>query len=152
MIIDVVEKVENDNDYELSLDDLREWESKYGKVKDNSVVIMKTGWSLRFNDKELYYNKDNEGVMHFPGFSEELASFLIKERNINGIGIDTLSLDRGKSDDFNVHKIILGAGKYQIENLNLSSDKIKENGGTIIVLPLKIENASESPVRAVILY
>jgi kynurenine formamidase len=89
---------------------------------------------------------DASGVMHFPGFSEEAAKFLTEERNINGIGIDTLSLDYGPSPDFIVHVIMLKAGKWQLENLaNLG--KLPAKGAYIIAAPMLIKDGSGAPTR-----
>ena len=82
----------------------------------------------------------------FPGLSVKAAEFLV-EREVIGLGIDTLSPD-GTNDDFPVHQILLGQGKYIVENL-AHLDQIPIIGASIIVLPLKIEGATESPIRAI---
>jgi len=65
---------------------------------------MKTGWSSKFNDQKEYMGTGGEdGGFHFPGFSEEAAKWLLKERSIVGIGIDTPSLDHGPSSTYPVH-------------------------------------------------
>ena len=113
---------------------------------------MKTGWGGKFpealpdNDGGGYLNKDGKGVCHFPGFSVEAAEFLLDERSIVGIGIDTASLDYGMSTDFPVHMKVLGADKYQIENLNLAEVPQGANV-TFVCMPLLIENAPESETR-----
>jgi len=92
---------------------------------------------------------DVKGTMHFPGFSEECSNFLIKNRSINAIGIDTLSLDSGNSTNFLTHQIILKSDHYQIENMKL--DEVPEHGALIIALPLKLFGAPESPTRVIAL-
>jgi kynurenine formamidase len=72
---------------------LTDWEARWSKIPDASVVFMRTGWSSRFADETSYRNTGGDGVMHFPGFSSEAAQFLLQERNIRGIGIITTSLD-----------------------------------------------------------
>ena len=146
IVIDVTFKIENNIDYELTVEDLLLWEKKYGIIPDKCIVLMKTGWSSNFKNHKKYMGLDSENNTHFPGFSKELALFLIKERNIVGIGIDTGSLDCGNAIDYPVHNIILGADKYQIENLVL--DKLNENDKfTIIAMPLNIKDAPEAPAR-----
>jgi len=145
VIINVTEKVEKNHDYELTVEDLKDWEEKHGRIPDNSLVCMRTGWSKRFRDQVKYRNSDEQNVMHFPGFSSDLASFLVAERNINGIGIDTLSLDPGTTKSFPVHYIVLGKGKYQIENMVL--EELPEKGAVIIALPLSLRDAPESQTR-----
>jgi kynurenine formamidase len=83
--------------------------------------------------------------MHFPGFSVEAVARLI-ERKVSGIGCDTMSVDRGASQDFAVHHLSLGAGLYHLENLSDLS-KLPENGAFLVVAPIKLEGGSGGPVR-----
>ena len=110
---------------------------------------MKTGWSKHFQSETEYTNKDDKGVMHFPGFSKELAEFLVKERKIHGIGIDTLSLDTGSSTTYDTHVTMLKNNYYQIENMVL--DNVPEHGGVVFALPLKITGGPEAQARIVVL-
>lgn len=144
-VIDIRHKVKYDDAYMLSVEDIKDFENKHGEIKENSVVIAYTGWSVRWPDSPAYRNPDADGKMHFPGFSVESADYLLKKA-IAGIGIDTLSPDI--SHDFPVHKKILGAGKYIIENL-ANLDKMPPWGAYIFALPLKIKNATEAPARVV---
>lgn len=147
VLIDVEKEVISNSDYALSMKDVQAWEAQYGTIPAGALVVMRTGWSSRWNDEEKFRNVGADGKMHFPGFSTEVATFLTTERDIHGIGIDTLSLDVGTSDDFAVHLINLGAGKYQVENLNLSDTRIPASGAQIIVSPMKLEGAPEAPTR-----
>src|SRR5690606_24155638 len=93
-----------------------------------------------------FTNADSMGTMHFPGFSFEAAKFLVHERQVDGIGVDTLSLDIGPSTDFAVHLEVLGANKWGLENLaNLAT--VPPAGGTLIAAPPKVEGASGGPLR-----
>jgi kynurenine formamidase len=112
---------------------------------------MYTGWDTRWNDFPRYKNADKEGVLHFPGFSREAAKLLVEERNVNGLGIDALSVDHGQSNDFPVHLISHAKGKYHLENVaNLGS--MPPSGAFLIVAPIKIENGSGGPVRLLALF
>ena len=125
VVVDVTDKVKNNSDYELTVDDLTQWETEYGLIPDGALIVMKTGWCSRFASHTVenkggdYLNKDAEGNAHFPGFSVEAARWLVAERNFVGIGIDTGSLDFGLTETYPVHVVILGADKYQIENMKL---------------------------------
>jgi len=88
--------------------------------------------------------------MHFPGFSKESAEFLAKEREISGIGIDTLSLDPGNSTEFPVHKVMLGASKFQIENL-ANLEQLPERGAVIFALPINVRDGTQAEARVVAL-
>ncbi|CAG9312877.1 unnamed protein product [Blepharisma stoltei] len=157
VLIDVASKCEKNNDYELSIEDINLWESRNGRIPCRSIVCMRTGWGAKFNKPDEYKNHNPEeehphysgGVMHFPGFSREAAEFLCRERNINAIGIDTLSLDPGKSVDFEVHYTIFRNNKYQIENMKL--ENLPDKGFVMIALPYPVENAPEFLARVIAL-
>jgi kynurenine formamidase len=146
VVVDVRKKVEADPDYRLTADDLKAWEAKHGRIPKGAVVFMLTGWGKYWNDHDRYKNQDKDGVMHFPSFSKEAAEFLVKERDIHGVGIDNLSIDYGMSKDFVVHHIINGAGKYGLENV-ANLDKLPESGAMLIVAPPKIESGTGGPTR-----
>jgi len=146
VVINVREQVAKDPDYRLTVEDLKGWEKANGKIESSALVFMYTGWDSRWNDVRAYRNQDEHQVMHFPGFSPEAAQFLVSERSINGIGIDTLSVDYGPSKDFRVHHIMHGAGKYHVENAaNLG--KLPAKGAIVIVAPIPIEGGSGGPAR-----
>lgn len=151
VLVDVTKKCELDPNYALTPDDLLEWEAAHGKIPAGAFVAMKTGWHTRWHSEAAFRNTDKEGVMRFPAFSGPAAQFLVSERDIHGIGVDTLSLDIGASVTFEVHRIILGAGLYQVENLNLGDSRIPAAGAHILTLPAKIQGAPEAPTRAIVL-
>lgn len=134
-------------DYEVSVQDIQEYETAYGPIPQNCLVIAFTGWSRYWTNVEAYRNMDAKGQMHFPAFSAKAVEILLK-RQIAGIGIDTLSPDC-LDQDYPVHKLILGAGKYIIENVGDCS-QIPPKGSYAIALPLRAES-SESPIRMIAL-
>jgi kynurenine formamidase len=146
VVVDVRKEVAKDPDYRLTVDDLKRWEKENGAIPSQAVVFMYTGWESRWNDTQAYRNQDAQKVMHFPGFSAEAAQFLVSEREIRGIGIDTLSVDYGPSKDFRVHHIVNGAGKYHVENADNVS-KLPAKGAIVIVAPIPIEGGSGGPAR-----
>lgn len=146
VVIDVSSTVGENDDYLLNVDEILSWEKAHGKVPQGAIVLLNTGWAKRWNNYAEYKNADEVGKLHFPGFSEEAARFLVEERNINGIGIDTLSADYGPSTDFKVHHIINGAGKYILENV-ANLDKLPPAGATLIIAPIKIEGGSGGQTR-----
>jgi kynurenine formamidase len=146
VVIDVREQVARNVDYQLSVSDISIWEQTHGRVPDNAVVLMYTGWDTRWTDFNRYKNADASGALHFPGFSPDAARLLVEERNIAGIGVDTLSVDYGLSKDFAVHHICHGKGKYHLENVaNLSN--LPAQGAMLIIAPIKIENGTGGPAR-----
>ena len=145
MAIDVRDKVKNDPDYLLSADDILAWEAQYGKISEGTLVILNTGWHKRFNDPEKYLNFDKNKMMHFPGFGKDSAE-LLRDRNVVGIGIDTPSIDRGLSANFETHEVMLSANKYQIENL-ANLDELPPTGTTVIVGVLPVRDGSQAQAR-----
>ena len=150
-VIDVRKKVKTNADYCLMIDDINTWEEKNGGIKNGSVVLMLTGWEKFWSNKKRYLNQDKQGTMHFPGFSEDAIKFLIEKRKINGIGIDTMSIDAGNSKDFSSHQVLFEHNKFALENL-ANLDKLPPKGATIIIAPLKIKGGSGSPVRVFGIY
>ncbi|MBS0169047.1 MAG: cyclase family protein [Nitrospira sp.] len=151
VLVDVRAAVATQMDYRLSLDDLRGWEVRHGTIPDGAVVMMLTGWGTHWKNRDRYFGSatpDVPSTLHFPGFSEEAARFLVAERHIVGIGIDTPSIDYGPSQHFEVHRIINGAGLYGLENV-ARLEELPPSGATLIALPMKIAGGSGAPVRIV---
>jgi len=145
VVLDVRSEGEKNADYQLSPAVIEAWEKRNGKIPAGAIVLLRTGWALRWPDVQRYRNTDAKGEMHFPGFSVEAAKILL-ERKISGLGCDTLSIDPGNSKDFPVHHLVLGAEVYQLENLrDLSS--LPETGASLIVAPIKLEGGSGGAVR-----
>lgn len=112
---------------------------------------MASGWGARAHSVELFRNADSSGVMHFPGFGKDAVDFLLTERNISGIGVDTLSIDHGPSTTFAVHYTILPTNRWGLENLaNLES--ILPSGATLVVGAPKIAAGSGGPSRVFALW
>jgi kynurenine formamidase len=145
VVFDVREQSEKDADYEAPATVVREWEKKHGPIAGGSIVLLRTGWAARWPDAVKYRNQDAQGKMHFPGYSADAAKLLM-ERKVSGIGIDTISVDRGASEDFAVHHLALGASIYQLENLADLSE-VPEAGAFLVVAPIKLEGGSGGPVR-----
>lgn len=147
IVIDIRDKAGANPDYQVSAKDVEAWEAKHGKIPAGSLVILNTGWHKRFNEPKKYINMDAGKVMHFPGFGPDSAKLLV-ERDVAGIGIDTLSLDFGPSKDFKTHLIMLGANKYQIENL-ANLDELPPTGATVFVGVLPVRGGSQAQARVV---
>ena len=145
-VIDASGQAAADPDYLLAKQDLLDWEEEHGRLPEGVIVLMYTGWSRKWSDAEAYRNLDSEGRLHFPGFSEEAARFLIDERQIRGIGIDNMSVDYGLSNDFAVHRIVNGSGKFHLENV-ADLHLLPPTGAYLIVAPIKIEGGSGGQVR-----
>ena len=151
VVIDISQRALSDPDAQLTPDDIVSWESTNGPLPAGAFVAMNSGWESRVNDPVAYINLDASDVQHYPGFHPDAAALLVDERDIVGIGVDTLSLDYGASADFKTHLTVLPAGKYGIENL-ASLSQAPVTGATIIIGGPKHINASGGPTRAYALF
>lgn len=143
-VIDVSARAHED--YAISLGDIQQFEDRYGAIRQGSIVFFSTGWSKRWKDPVLFRNEKKDGIPHFPYVLAEVAKLLLT-RGVVGIGIDTFSPDPFHGEPA-VHKLLLGTGKYIIENVaNLES--MPPINSYIIALPLKISGAAESPIRLI---
>jgi len=144
-VIDVSGQAEADPDYQVLPSDVLAWERAHGPLPDNVCVAMNSGWD-RHVATEMFRNADDRGVMHFPGFHADTAEFLIRERRVQGIAVDTLSLDHGRSKDFRTHTTWLPSGRWGLECVaNLGQCPPK--GATIVVGGPKIQGATGGPSR-----
>ena len=145
-VIDVREKAAKERDYALTIDDIRAHEKKHGRLPDNAAVCLYSGWETKALDPKDYLGMDSSETMHFPGFAAETCSFLLTERRIAGVGVDTISFDIGADKTYKAHKALFAGGKWGIENIaNLS--RIPPVGATALIGALKVPGASASPIR-----
>lgn len=151
MVIDVRAAVERDRDYRLTVRDIEAWESRHGPIPQGAVLLMFSGWGRGWPDKRRYLGSEtptDPKTLHFPGFSKEAADLLVHQRKVDGIGLDTPSIDHGPSQDFIVHQIVNGANVYGLENI-ANLDKLPPKGATLIALPIKIKGGTGGPVRII---
>jgi kynurenine formamidase len=145
-VISIEARAAKNADALVTVDDVLEWEKKNGRLPSGAFVAMYSGWGSRVSSADRFLNKDSKGTMHAPGFSEDVARFLVKERDIVGAGVDTLSLDAASASKFVAHLALLGAGKYGVE-LIANLNAVPPSGATIIVGGPKHEGASGGPCR-----
>ncbi len=130
-----------DQNFIITPEVISEFERQHGLIQPNSFVIFNTGWARYWGEAKKYRND-----LQFPSLAESTAKLLL-ERRIHGLGTDTLSADaQGKS--FPVHRAILGAGKYLVENIADASN-VPATGARIIIAPTKLKDATEAPVRLI---
>jgi kynurenine formamidase len=117
VVIDLSGPAAMDHDVRLSREHIETWERVHGPIPKGAVVLLSTGWGRFWSNVPRYQNRDVQGRMHFPGYSAEAAELLLRERQVRGLGIDTLSIDYGLSRDFAVHHVVNGMGCYGLENV-----------------------------------
>ncbi|HEX9879280.1 MAG TPA: cyclase family protein [Candidatus Binatia bacterium] len=153
VVVDVRRQAAETPDYRLSVDDLRRWEGTNGRIPQGAIVLVFTGWGNFWPDKKRYLGSDKPGDtehLHFPGFSAEAARFLVEQRDIDAVGVDTASMDHGPSKDFPVHRILGAANKPGLENV-ANLDRLPPKGALLIALPMKIRGGSGGPARIIAL-
>jgi kynurenine formamidase len=150
-VIDISAACAKDADYRLTAGDIEAWEKANGRIPAGAIVLVHSGWGRFWSDRKKYLGTDAPGDtanLHFPGISREAAEFLAKQRQIDGVGIDTASIDHGPSKEFIAHQILNGANIYALENV-ASLDRLPPKGATLIALPMKIKGGTGSPVRII---
>ena len=150
-VIDISARVARDPDAEVEPDDLRPYERRYGRIPRGAVVFMYSGWERRLSDPDAYKNADAGGTYHFPGFGLEAVEWLLDRRRFRGIGVDTLSLDPGNSTTFDVHRTLLGADRYGLENV-ANVGRIPPRGAQVVVGVVPWEEGSGGPCRLLAAY
>lgn len=152
--IDVSSKAFTRPDYLISIEDIKAWEAKEKiKIPNGSIVLLQTGYSKYYPDKIKYLGTEERGEnavkqLHFPGLSPEAAIWLVENRDINAIGIDTPSIDYGQSEYFKSHVALLSKDIPAFENLT-NLGQLPSRGFEIIALPMKIKGGSGAPLRIV---
>jgi len=146
-VMSIKERADKDADAGLAVDDILAWEKRYGRLPSGAFVAISSGWDARIVDSAKFLNADAKGVLHFPGISGEAATFLAQERDVVGVGVDTVSLDVGTAPKPVAHLTLLGAGKYGLE-LMANLGAVPAAGATIIIGAPKHLGATGGPVRA----
>jgi kynurenine formamidase len=151
VVIDVHEKVAANPDYTLTLEDVKAWEGRHGRIPAHAFVAMRTDWAKRWPDQAAMQNVDAAGVAHYPGWSKPVLKLLYEERGITASGHETTDTDPGVAttkDDYSLESYILGLNHYQIEMLT-NLDQVPEAGALIIVMWPKQEGGTGFPARVI---
>jgi kynurenine formamidase len=153
VVVDLTTKSARDANALLTVADLRALESSHGRIPDDAIVLVRTGWARYWDDRARYLGSDVPGDaahLHFPGVAGEAAAWLTTARHIRAVGIDTASIDRGASRRFEAHRAFANANVPIFENL-AGLDALPPRGAVFIGLPMKIGGGSGGPLRAVAL-
>lgn len=153
VLIDIAAKSKNNADYQISVSDVEAWEKIHGDIPAGSFLLFRTGWGKFYPDKEKYLGTAAKGDtaiahLHFPGIDPALATWLVKNRKVKAVGIDTPSIDYGQSKDFKTHQILYAQNILGFENL-ANLQKLPETGTYIIALPMKIKDGTGGPLRII---
>ncbi|MCG8371883.1 MAG: cyclase family protein [Balneolales bacterium] len=153
VVIDVSEPVSGNRDYQILPEDVQAWEIAHGSVPAGSILLFHTGMGAYWPDAQQYLGttlRGAEGVanLSFPGIHPDLAQWLVDNRNIKAVGLDTPSLDYGKSTLYETHQILFANNIPGFENV-ANLELLPTLGAYIIALPMKIKDGSGAPLRIV---
>lgn len=153
VVIDVSESALPNRDYQVSAEDFQQWESEHGRIPEDAIVLVRTGYGQYWPDRVQYMGTDKvgeEGVanLHFPGLHPDAARWLTENRSIKAIGLDTPSLDYGQSSLYESHQILFEKNIPGFENV-ANLDRLPVTGSWVIALPMKIAGGSGGPLRIV---
>jgi kynurenine formamidase len=153
LVIDVTAASEKTADYLVTTADFEQWEREHGRIPADAIVLLRTGFSKRWPDAARYLGTAERGdqavaKLHFPGLHPDAAKWLVANRPIKAIGIDTASIDYGQSTLFESHRALYEHDIPAFENLT-NLDRLPVTGAHIIALPMKIGGGSGAPLRAI---
>ena len=151
-VIDVTADVKANQDFLLTPERVQSWETAHGHIPAGAWVLLRTGWSAR-TSREQFLNVRDDGP-HSPGFAKACSEFLAHERDVLGVGVETIGTDAGQAGTFDPpfpnHGTMHGAGKFGITSL-INLDQLPPTGAVVIAAPLKIADGSGSPLRVIAL-
>jgi len=153
VIIDLRKKTLPDDDYLITIGDLKAWEADYGKIPQRNIVLFYTGYGKYWPDRFGYlgttlHGPDSVHTLHFPGLAKDAAQWLIKERKIKAVGIDTASIDYGQTVSFPTHRVLAENNIPVFENV-AHLNKVNSPFAEVVALPMKIKGGTGAPLRII---
>ena len=152
VVVDVAESALSNPDYLIDVASLTKWEQTHGRIPDQTIVLLRTGYDRYWPDARLYLGTAERGDaaiphLHFPGLAPEAARWLADQRHIKAVGLDTASIDYGQSTRFESHQVLAKRHIPIFENL-AGLGSLPATGANLVALPMKIEGGSGAPLRA----
>jgi kynurenine formamidase len=155
VVIDVSDVAASDADLQVGVAEFESWEGRHGQIQPGAIVLIRTDFSKRWPDAAAYLGTAERGAdavarLHFPGLHPDAAQWLVEQRSIKAVGLDTASIDYGQSTGFETHRILAARDIPIFENLT-QLDQLPARGATLVALPMKIAGGSGAPLRAIAL-
>jgi kynurenine formamidase len=153
--VDVSAACARDRNHAVTIADLRDWETAHGEIPAGAIVLLRTGFGAHWPDRKAYLGSDRRGPeavaeLRFPGIDAEAARWLVDQRSVSAVGLDTASLDPGTSQTFESHRVFASANVPGFENL-ANLDRLPPRDFTVVALPMKIRGGSGAPLRIIAL-
>jgi kynurenine formamidase len=151
--IDVTAQCAGDRDYLVTIQDIERWEAVHGLIPTRAIVLVDTGYARYWPSRQQYLGTELRGpegvrALHFPGLHPEAAAWLVRERQVKAVGIDTASIDYGQSTKFETHVTLLSQNVPVFENLS-DLRNLPDQGFDVIALPMKIARGTGGPLRII---
>ena len=151
--IDVTAQCARDRDYRVTIQDFEQWEAVHGQIPTRAIVLVDTGFARYWPSRQPYLGTELRGLegvraLHFPGLYPEAAAWLVRDRQVKAVGIDTASIDYGQSTKFETHVALLSQNVPVFENLGDLRD-LPHRGFDVIALPMKIFGGTGGPLRVI---
>lgn len=149
VVIDIHERVANDPDYRVSMEDVAAWQDAHGKIPQGAFVALRTDWSKRWSNAEAFFNRDEKGVGHYPGWSLEVLKYLYEDCGVTASGHETSDTDYGidaSVGNYELETWLMSQDHYQIEMLT-NLDQLPEAGAIVVASWPKPKNGSGFPAR-----
>jgi kynurenine formamidase len=152
-LVDVSAKCRDNADYQVTTEDLLDWERAHGQIAPDSILLLHTGFAARWPDAARYLGTAERGAeaaqkLHFPGLHPDAARWIVANRPVRAVGLETASIDYGQSTMFESHRVLFERDIPAFENLT-ALDRIPPRGGFMVALPMKIGGGSGGPLRAI---
>lgn len=153
IVIRISEKADKNRNYQFSVEDILDWETKHGTIPERSIVLIDTGSSKYWPNRKEYMGTNERGKeavkkLKFPGIHPDAAKFLVSKRKIKAVGLDTPSIDFGGSTQYETHQILFEKNIPGFENV-ANLDQLPNKGFMVIALPIKLKGGSGGPLRIV---
>ncbi len=156
VVIDVSEPAAADRDYLVGVADFERWEERHGPLPEDAIVLLRTGYGQHWGDRANYLGTELTGPeavpeLHFPGLDPGAAKWLVEQRQIAAIGLDTPSIDHGQSTLFESHVTLFKAEIPAFENV-ANLDRLPAKDFLVVALPMKIAGGSGGPLRIIAMW
>lgn len=122
---------------------------KYGRIPDNAIVMMNSGWSKRYPDPVQVFNSNNTrdpSTFHFPGIDPELVQWLASYRDVVAMAVDVPSVDHGQSRLFKTHQTLGRFSILGVENVH-NMGRLPPRGAIVVLGVIKLQDGSGGPAR-----
>ena len=155
VVIDVTAQAVADAAYQVTVDDFLQWEAAHGPIASEAIVLLRTGFARHWPDAARYLGTAERGEaavadLRFPGLHPDAARWIVEERPVKAIGIDTASIDHGPSTLFEAHRVLFERNIPVFENL-ADLDQLPPRGAHLVALPMKVGGGSGAPLRVIAL-